>query len=166
MRTPLAGGVLIAVAFVALACGNGGKATPVVTPLSAANADCVHRPDGSLDFSDGPTLCFWPEDADAGDTITVTATGWRSEEPIRFFLLTEEQANLRFTQLRDADKVALGDIQPSSGDAVFEFVLKNEFETSHGNRLTIAPGDKLHVLAWQRTPGGSHGSSAGWISAR
>ncbi|MGB2694302.1 MAG: hypothetical protein WBD55_03840 [Dehalococcoidia bacterium] len=78
-------------------------------------------------------------------------------------MLTDEPANLSAIQLRDADKVRLGELQPSNGDVMFEFVLKNKFETSHGNQLTIAFGDSFQVFAWQRTPGGSHAVGAGWL---
>ena len=111
-------------------------------------AVCV-QDDGSVITATGNTLCLKSSDYAVGDTVSVTAENWEDTVAIEFYLLTEEQRILRFSDLKNADVVRLGEALGEGGSASFEFLLESSFETVKGNTLHIASGQRLHLWALQ-----------------
>lgn len=99
-----------------------------------------------------------------GDEIVVTGSDWtNTESPVRFYLLTEEEADLKI--VLPSDTVRLGEAEPDEQGVIsFQFRLEQTYETPGGRQVDIREGEKWVIMACQATEPaaglrGSHCSS-------
>ena len=154
-------GTLSVVALVVTACGGSDSSTaeaPTVDATLRAGAapECFPK-DDTIHTSTGGILRLECREAAIGERVRVTATNWNHENPLQFFLLTEEQSKLGFAELKEADIVELGEVPVTDGEAYFDLVLASSYETVKGNKLDVAPGGRLCVFAFQYRNGASVG---------
>lgn len=121
----LALGTALAFGFTA-ACDGG--APPRTSYITETNRGQEGTP------IDGARMGFRLQVREAAvtDSVEFVLTNWDAGTVV-FFLLTEEQRELGFVELRDADKVVLGEVEIESSELSFEFELASSYQTQDGN---------------------------------
>lgn len=107
---------------------------------------------------EGRVLTIETRTAEVGATVRFSAANWQADSPLEFFLL-EEPDEFGFAAVRAADKVLLGEVEGESGNIVYEFILRSEFQTQDGNLLEVIPGMRLLLVGLQILDDGSSSSA-------
>ena len=91
-----------------------------------------------------------PNKASPGEIVCMTGTGWSSLQPVRFDLFTEQAADvILLSSLERREIVSLGEKTPDEdGSVTLEFRLAG-LRALDGSVLTIRPGQRLRIEAWQ-----------------
>lgn len=150
------GGVVVLVTLglalaLAAACDTENVAPPVQTPTLRSTEVITVESGGRLELE--------TREARPGQTVQASGTDWNGTGPVKFHLLTEEQ--FRDIDLK-TEPVRLGEqTTADDGSLSLEFRLAERYEAPDGQALVIVPGQKLYVMATQRTDGGGSHSSGG-----
>lgn len=145
------------------ACGESTEDT-VTGPSDGRVTSGVIDATGSGDLDALPAA-----EAKIGDDIAVTGSEWSDLGAVRFYLLTEEQAEGSFLP---GSAVFLGEATPrEDGGISFRFPIAEAYDTPNGARVVIRSGQRWFVAGFQTTQpgsgiGGSHGSFVGPLTIR
>jgi hypothetical protein len=156
--------LVAAVAALAVgACGGEGAMEPLslITPVLAPQAGSQGTATADVCQAEPNSLDLVTRRATFGDSVDAIAAGWDCDEPIRFFLISEEQSDIPLGHLFNEDLAPLGQVEAAGGSVSIRFLLQSTYKTEQGHELAVARGDELFLVALQRTATGSRAQSTG-----
>ena len=146
-RLEVAGLLISFTLMFALMAACGGSTEPV----NEAPTQTEAVPSSTATRLENPgKLRLEPNKASPGEIVCMAGTGWSSLQPVKFYLFTEQASDvIVLSRLERSEIVSLGEKTPDADGSVTLEFRSAGLRALDGSVLTIRPGQRLRIEAWQ-----------------